>query len=245
MDDDLLYKIMQAIAGETAHEAHFNRIDPADVEDADTCIMLALFYQRYGNYERAQLFEDQAKLLTEADFTRSHASRYDRPTLKSGVPMSDDILEEVVDEFKAKGHTPYLAPIGGSMVWGSMEKPLGAISYAHAYAEMLEQTDSMGFRPDYVIHATGSGGTQAGLAVGAKALTPNTKVLGISVSEDKETFSQEVRGLLSGREYHFRAKVTNSTGSDYGDDRIFHTEALSAEARKGLNKSYPMGRTEV
>jgi tetratricopeptide (TPR) repeat protein len=95
MEEDLLYKIMAAIAGETAHEAHFNRINPADVEDTDTCIMLALFYRRHGNYERAQLFEDQAKLLTEANFTRLHASRDDRPTLRSGVPMSDNILEEV------------------------------------------------------------------------------------------------------------------------------------------------------
>jgi D-cysteine desulfhydrase family pyridoxal phosphate-dependent enzyme len=104
----------------------------------------------------------------------------------------EEILEEVVVEFKEKGHTPYVAPIGGSMVWGSMDKPLGAISYAHAYAEMLEQAESVGFQPDYVVHATGSGGTQAGLAVGAKALTPNTRVLGISVSEDKETISHDV-----------------------------------------------------
>ncbi len=104
----------------------------------------------------------------------------------------DKILEEVVLEVKEGGHTPYVAPIGGSMVWGSMDKPLGAISYAHAYAEMLEQTESLGFHPDYIVHATGSGGTQAGLTVGAKALTPKTKILGISVSEDKETFSQDV-----------------------------------------------------
>jgi L-cysteate sulfo-lyase len=104
----------------------------------------------------------------------------------------EETLDEVVVEFKEMGHTPYLAPIGGSMVWGSMEKPLGAISYAQAYAEMLEQTESIGFQPDYVVHATGSGGTQAGLVVGAKALESDTKVFGISVSEDKETFSQDV-----------------------------------------------------
>jgi D-cysteine desulfhydrase family pyridoxal phosphate-dependent enzyme len=104
----------------------------------------------------------------------------------------DNILEEVVSDVKEQGHTPYVAPIGGSMVCGTMEMPLGAISYAFAYAEMLEQTESLGFQPDYVVHATGSGGTQAGLAVGAKALTPDTRVLGISVSEDKETFSQDV-----------------------------------------------------
>ncbi len=104
----------------------------------------------------------------------------------------EQILDEVVSEVKEQGHTPYLAPIGGSMVLGSMEKPLGAISYAMAYAEMLEQTESLGFHPDYVVHATGSGGTQAGLVVGAKTLTPNTKVLGISVSDDAESFSQDV-----------------------------------------------------
>ncbi|MGD9346320.1 MAG: D-cysteine desulfhydrase family protein [Candidatus Aminicenantes bacterium] len=105
---------------------------------------------------------------------------------------AEKILEEVVFEVKEWGHTPYVAPIGGSMVSGSMDKPLGAISYAQAYAEMLEQTESLGFQPDYVIHATGSGGTQAGLAIGAKALTPDTKVLGISVSDEKEKFSQDV-----------------------------------------------------
>jgi D-cysteine desulfhydrase family pyridoxal phosphate-dependent enzyme len=104
----------------------------------------------------------------------------------------DEILDEVVFEVKERGHTPYVVPIGGSMVSDSMDKPLGAVSYALAYAEMLEQTESMGFQPDYIVHATGSGGTQAGLAVGAKALTPNTQILGISVSEDKETFSQDV-----------------------------------------------------
>lgn len=108
----------------------------------------------------------------------------------------DKILEEIVIEVKEGGHTPYVAPIGGSMVWGSMDRPLGAISYSHAYAEMLEQTESLGFHPDYIVHATGSGGTQAGLTVGAKALTPQTKVLGISVSDDKEPFSEDVYKIV-------------------------------------------------
>lgn len=95
MYEELLYKIMEAIAGDTAHEAHFNRIAPSDIEDADTCIMLALFYRRRAEYERAQLFEDQAKLLADASFVRMRSSRDDRPNFKSGVPMSDDILDEV------------------------------------------------------------------------------------------------------------------------------------------------------
>jgi D-cysteine desulfhydrase family pyridoxal phosphate-dependent enzyme len=104
----------------------------------------------------------------------------------------DEVLKEVKFEVEEWGHTPYVAPIGGSMVWGSMKEPLGAISYAQAFAEMIEQTESLGFQPDFVVHATGSGGTQAGLVVGAKALTPDTKVLGISVSEEKDQFSRDV-----------------------------------------------------
>jgi len=57
-----------------------------------------------------------------------------------------------------------------------------------------------------------------------------------------ETFSQEVRGLLSGRVYHFRAIATNEAGTSYGADRTFHTEALSAEAHQALGRGYALGR---
>ena len=103
-----------------------------------------------------------------------------------------DMVEAVEDEVKELGHTPYVAPIGGSMVGGSMEKPLGAISYVNAFVELLEQAGKQGLEINYIIHSSGSGGTQGGLAVGAKALKEDMKVLGISVSEDKESYGKEV-----------------------------------------------------
>jgi D-cysteine desulfhydrase family pyridoxal phosphate-dependent enzyme len=102
------------------------------------------------------------------------------------------IIEEIAREVREKGHTPYLAPVGGSMMGGSMEFPLGAISYVNAFAELCEQAESQGIKFNYVVHSTGSGGTQAGLVVGAKALKDRCRVLGISVSDQKETFSEEV-----------------------------------------------------
>jgi len=95
----------------------------------------------------------------------------------------EEVIEEVVNEIRERGDTPYVAPIGGSMVGGSMDKPLGAISYVNAFAEMLEQAQMMDLEMDYVVLATGSGGTQAGLVVGAKALYDRLKVLGMSVSK--------------------------------------------------------------
>jgi D-cysteine desulfhydrase family pyridoxal phosphate-dependent enzyme len=103
-----------------------------------------------------------------------------------------DILKAVEKEVKEWGHTPYVAPIGGSMVGGSMEKPLGAISYVNAFVELLEQAGKQDLEINYIFHASGSGGTQSGLVVGAKALKGDMKVLGISVSDDKESYGKEV-----------------------------------------------------
>ena len=123
--------------------------------------------------------------------------------IKDAVPgkfinMEDvlDVIEEVESEVKEQGYTPYIAPIGGSMVGGSMDKPLGAISYVNAFVEMLGQSEEMDFEINTILHATGSGSTQAGLAVGAKALKEDVQVLGISVAEDKESFGKDVLNIV-------------------------------------------------
>jgi D-cysteine desulfhydrase family pyridoxal phosphate-dependent enzyme len=108
------------------------------------------------------------------------------------APQALDILEGIGKEVRGQGHKPYLVPVGGSLVRGDMDKPLGAVSYVVAFAELLEQTRAAGFEPNYVVHATGSGGTQAGLVVGAKSMSRGCRVIGISVSDPKGPFSDDV-----------------------------------------------------
>lgn len=118
-----------------------------------------------------------------------------RETEKGKAVSEEDayeIIEGVANEVRERGYSPYIAPIGGSMVGGSMENPLGAISYVNAFAEMLEQAEKWGIEVNFIVHASGSGGTQAGLAVGAKALKEDIKVLGISVSREKHSYGEEV-----------------------------------------------------
>ena len=75
----------------------------------------------------------------------------------------------------------------------NIESPTGnEREAAFLFAEMLEQAQAAGIELDYVVLATGSGGTQAGLVVGASALCDRLKVLGISVSEEKDSFSRDV-----------------------------------------------------
>jgi D-cysteine desulfhydrase family pyridoxal phosphate-dependent enzyme len=110
--------------------------------------------------------------------------------VKSGQAMG--ILEEVAAEVRAQGLNPYLVPVGGSAPMGDMDRPLGAISYVEAFVEMMSQAQAAGVGVDAVIHSTGSGGTQAGLAVGARAMTMGCRVLGISVSDPKGPIADDV-----------------------------------------------------
>ncbi len=103
-----------------------------------------------------------------------------------------EFLEEIINEVREWGHTPYVVSVGGSLPGLSMDKPLGALSYVLAFVEMMEQAELAGMSFTHIVHATGSGATQAGLAVGAKATKKDIRVIGISVSDEKETFASIV-----------------------------------------------------
>ncbi len=93
-----------------------------------------------------------------------------------------DLLEPILAAEKDAGRRVYLAPIGGSLIEGSMHRPWGAIGYVRACLEVMQQAEERDLTFDAVILATGSGSTQAGLVVGTKLLTPGIPVIGISVS---------------------------------------------------------------
>jgi D-cysteine desulfhydrase family pyridoxal phosphate-dependent enzyme len=115
-------------------------------------------------------------------------------------PLALAAAEEVAAEYRAAGKRVYVIPVGGSVPMADLDRPLGAIAYVDAFAEMLEQTKAAGFVPDAIVHSTGSGSTQAGLIVGAKVLAPGTRVVGISVSDPEESFSPIVRGVVAATE---------------------------------------------
>ena len=139
-----------------------------------------------------------------------------RDAEKGKIVKTEDALaaaEEVAREVRKSGHSPYVVSVGGSLPLGSMDIPLGAISYADAFREMFEQALAFGFEADYVVHSTGSGGTQAGLVVGAKTLSEKTKIIGISVSDKKESFGRDVLKIARAAERALSLK-TQTEASD-------------------------------
>lgn len=123
--------------------------------------------QSSANFLLDQLFG--AKIVTVAD-------RKDR----------DRILQETFDQATAEGKKPYLVPYGGS-------SPTGALGYAFAMEEFVNQN----VHADWIIFATSSGGTHAGLILGKRLFGYKGKVLGISIDEPVEWLQQHVSKLAS------------------------------------------------
>jgi D-cysteine desulfhydrase family pyridoxal phosphate-dependent enzyme len=111
--------------------------------------------------------------------------------LPKGAPIGKleqvrQFIDRVAQRARKEGKKPYIAPIGGSLAEGSMKRPCGAFGYASAMLEMAEQAEQKRFTLDYLICATSSGGTHAGLLAGKKLLALDTKLVGISVSDPRD-----------------------------------------------------------
>ena len=85
----------------------------------------------------------------------------------------DDIYAEMDRVGKELGRPYYKIPCGGS-------NAIGALGYVNCMKEISES----GVKFDWVVCAEGSGGTHAGVALGAKLYMPETKTIGIMVDSD-------------------------------------------------------------
>ncbi|MEL7645287.1 MAG: D-cysteine desulfhydrase family protein [Anaerolineaceae bacterium] len=98
----------------------------------------------------------------------------------------DAALQEQFERAQARGLRPYLIPYGGS-------NALGAQGYAQAMRELTEQK----FAPDWIVFASSSGGTQAGLVLGASQTSFRGRILGISVDEPARSLQNRVSVLVA------------------------------------------------
>lgn len=108
------------------------------------------------------------------------------------------VLNQTYLEAEKEGRKPFLIPYGGS-------SPTGAAAYAYAVRELMAQAVA----PDWIVFATSSGGTQAGLVAGKALFGFPGQVLGISVEEEAGKFKGVVANLaknvtkLLGNEINF------------------------------------------
>ncbi len=98
----------------------------------------------------------------------------------------DVVLQEAFEKSRTKNRRPYLVPYGGS-------NPTGALGYVFAVEELMAQ----GQPPDWIVFASSSGGTQAGLLLGRRLFGYKGKLLGISVDEPQSVLQERVARLAA------------------------------------------------
>jgi len=96
----------------------------------------------------------------------------------------EQVLESTFTQAWEAGRRPYIIPYGGS-------NATGASAYVAAISELVEQ----GMLFDRIIFASSSGGTQAGMIVGVKALELASHITGISVDKPSDELQQIVLNL--------------------------------------------------
>jgi D-cysteine desulfhydrase len=108
------------------------------------------------------------------------------------VPGGSDTMkaiEKAADEVKTEGRKAYAIPVGGS-------NPIGATGYVACAQEIMAQTFEQGIKINYLVCASGSAGTHAGLVTGFYGCNMNVPVLGINVSREKQQQEDLVHDLV-------------------------------------------------
>ena len=131
--------------------------------------------------DRASIYEETGNVMLDRLFGTTIEFR------PSGLDMNAEAMA-VVEQLRAAGHRPYFIPGGGS-------NATGALGYAVCAQEILQQCKSDGLAFDWLVMATGSTGTQAGLVAGLHALGSDLPVMGISVRQKHERQTNAVLAL--------------------------------------------------
>jgi L-cysteate sulfo-lyase len=122
-------------------------------------------------------------------------------------------LQAIVENLRAAGRRPYLVPYGAS-------DALGAMGYAAAAEEILRDLPDIA----WIVHGSGSAGTQAGLLAGLLALRHPARVIGVDVDAQPERVRKDVCRL--GRE----AAGLLGIASRWKDERVEVASDWSAGA---------------
>jgi D-cysteine desulfhydrase len=113
---------------------------------------------------------------------------------KAEYAQRDELMRELAEVHAHQGRSSYVIPEGGS-------NGLGALGYYAAMREVREQLDagagSLPERFDAIVHACGSGGTAAGVALGAGQFQVAEEVLAFAVCDDRAYFEQRIALILA------------------------------------------------
>lgn len=126
-----------------------------------------------------------------------------------------ETMEQIAAELRKAGGRPYVIPYGGS-------NGVGAQGYVLAMKEAVVQMREMGISPGTMIVASSSGGTQAGLTLGAKLYGYQGRIVGVSIDKGErgpDRYEDELAALANATAEVMKIPLRLSAGDFHVDYR--------------------------
>jgi D-cysteine desulfhydrase family pyridoxal phosphate-dependent enzyme len=143
----------------------------------------------------------------------------------------------VVEELGSNGEAPYAIPTGASV-------PLGALGYVAFVLELTTQLFEIGESPSRLYFASGSGGTQSGIMVGARAFNASFVPVGVSDGDPAPEMRERWLPLVAAT-----AKLIDLDATFDGDDFViedrFYGAGYGEPTAAGLDAIGLLARTEA
>ena len=133
----------------------------------------------------------------------------------------EETVHSVMERISTERKKGYYLPLGAST-------EIGAYAYKNAFYEMQQQNSSF----DWIVLASGSGGTQAGLVHGAHRANWSGKILGVSILFDEPTLKGFENSLLSGMAEIDQIPVADATRLRINADYLGEGYGVMGELEK-------------
>jgi D-cysteine desulfhydrase family pyridoxal phosphate-dependent enzyme len=148
-----------------------------------------------------------------------------------------ETVTAVVEELRSNGEAPYAIPTGASV-------PLGALGYVAFVLELTKQLFEIGESPSRLYFASGSGGTQSGIMVGARAFNASFVPVGVSDGDPAAMMRERWLPLVTAT-----AELVDLEATFDGDDFViedrFYGAGYGEPTAAGLDAIGLLARTEA
>ncbi len=146
--------------------------------------------------------------------------------------MRDELMAHEAAALQESGRKPYPIPEGASTA-------LGALGYVRATEELVNDiTNTLGgaHQPCTIINAAGSGGTSAGLILGAKIFNINARVASVNVCGDRDYFVRVIGDICEKAiaDYHLDLDFARGRDIEIIDGYVGRGFGLSLPAELAL-----------
>lgn len=135
-------------------------------------------------------------------------SIYEKQEYQQQLP---DLFKHWSDHYRSLGSSPYQIPTGASDATGTW-------GYVNCVTELISDFKEAGIHPQNIMHATGSGGTQAGLTAGAALYELEAKITGLAVCDSADYFQRKVRADIMQWQELYDMNVDGENISIHVDD---------------------------